>query len=604
MRDFLKQTLATLVALCIFGGLSFGGLILLLVGLAASGSKDAAPKVSNKSVLTINMSQPITDAPAEIDLRDILNGGAGPGGITLRTAVKAIEAAAQDKRIVGIYLFNRNSAAGSATSYANLKELREALARFKQSGKKIYAYDLDWQEKEYYLASIADQIAINPMGSLEMNGLSSETTFYGAAFQKFGVGVQAIWRGKYKSAIEPWTRKDRSQPSREQTAKLLGDIWQEFLQTTSAARKLKPEDVDKISDTKGMLTPEEGKNAKLFDRIAHTDEIIDELKQIAGEDKETKSFRQIALRKYADAVDSRINSTKGEKIAVVYAEGSIVNGQGEAGQIGGDRLSRELRKIRQDKDVKAVVLRVNSPGGSATASDLIQRELILIGKDKPVVVSMGGVAASGGYWISTYANKIFAEPNTITGSIGVYGLQPNFQKLANENGITWDVVKTGKFADSMTVSRPKNKEEIAIIQRIIGDIYDQFLTKVATSRKLDRAKVEEIAQGRVWSGTEAKKIGLVDELGGLEQAIASAADLAKLGDRWHVEEFPRSRSFEEQFFQGLFGSHLQSFFKETEAPSDPFTGELQKLKQDFQSLKALNDPRGIYMRMPENLRID
>jgi protease-4 len=332
--------------------------------------------------------------------------------------------------------------------------------------------------------------------------------------------------------------------------------------------------------------------------------MIDELKQIAGEDKETKSFRQIALRKYADAVDDRINPTKGEKVAVVYAEGSIVNGQGEAGQIGGDRLSRELRKIRQDKDIKAFVLRVNSPGGSATASDLIQRELILIGKEKPVVVSMGGVAASGGYWISTYANKIFAEPNTITGSIGVYGLQPNFQKLANENGITWDVVKTGKFADSMTVSRPKNKEEIAIIQRVIGDIYDQFLTKVATSRKLDRAKVEEIAQGRVWSGTEAKKIGLVDELGGLEQAIASAADLAQLGDRWQVEEFPRSRSFEEQFVQNLFGSHLQSFFKEAETPSDPFTGELQKLKQDFQSLKALNDPRGIYMRMPENLRIE
>jgi protease-4 len=444
---------------------------------------------------------------------------------------------------------------------------------------------------------------MNPMGSFELNGLSSETTFYSGALEKFGIGVQAIWRGKYKSAIEPWIRKSRSEASRQQTTQLLNDLWQEFLQSSGQARKLDPKAMQQLSNSKGILTPQEAQQAKLVDNLVYTDQMIDQLQKITGEDEDSKSFKQISLPAYAATIDTNPGFGKRDWVAVVYADGEIVNGQGGPGQIGGDSLASQLRKLRQDKDIKAVVLRVNSPGGSATAADIIQREVILTQKSKPVVISMGGVAASGGYWISTYANKIFAEPNTITGSIGVFGLQPNFQKIANQNGITWDVVKTGQFADSMTVSRPKSPAEIAVIQRIIGQIYNQFLTKVAESRKLDKAKVEQIAQGRVWSGIEAKKIGLVDELGGLNQAIATAAELAKLGDNWHVQEYPTTKTLEEQLLRSLFGTKLQSFFQVQAPPQDIFSSELQNLQEDFHSLRTLNDPRGIYMRMPENLRI-
>jgi protease IV len=602
MRDFFKHTLATLLALCIFAGISIGGLLMLVVTIAASGSKDAKPTVQKQSILTIDMGQSIADSEPDVSARELIQNGR-PNVVQLRPTVKAIAAAAKDDRITGIFLFNRNSAENNGSSYANLKEVREELEKFKASGKKIYAYSVDWSEKEYYLASVADTIGMNPMGSFELNGLSSETMFYGGALEKFGVGVQAIWRGKYKSAIEPWVRKTRSEASRQQTAKLLNDIWQEFLDTSGKSRKLDAKALQALSDSKGLLTPQQAKDAKVVDRLVYNDEMIDELKKITGEDKDSKSFKQISLPTYAETVDLN-EGKKGDRIAVIYASGEIVNGQGGPGAIGGDSLSRQLRKLRQDDDIKAVVLRVNSPGGSATASDIIQRELILIQKTKPVVISMGGVAASGGYWISTYGSKIFAEPNTITGSIGVYGLQPNFQKVANENGITWDAVKTGKFADSMTISRPKNKEEIAVIQQTIGLIYDQFITKVAESRKLDKAKVAEIAQGRVWSGAEAKKIGLVDEIGGLEQSIAAAAKLANLGDKWQVQEFPEVQTLEERFLRSVFGnSKIQSFFHAQEQPQDIFTSEFKNLQADFQSLRSLNDPRGIYMRMPENLRI-
>jgi protease IV len=600
MRDFFKHTFASLLALFIFLGIGVGGLLTLVL-VAASGSKDASPQVKDKSVLVMDMNQAIADSEPDLSAQDVvqdaLSGRGRGGGLTLREVIHSVDSAAKDGKIVALYLTARNSALGNPTGYANLKEIREALERFKAAGKKIYAYDVDWQEKDFYLASVADQLAINPVGSLEINGLSSETTFYAGALEKFGVGVQAIWRGKYKSAVEPFLRAKRSDASREQTEKLLNDIWGEFIATTSKSRGMSAENLQKVTNTKGYLTAQEAKAAKLVDRIAYTDEMIEELKKLTGTDEEDKTFRQVTLNSYADVVADTFNKTDGEAIAVVYAEGEIVNGMGDASQIGGDRLARQIRKLRMDPKVKAVVLRVNSPGGSATASEIIQREVILTKKSKPVVISMGSTAASGGYWISTYGSRIFAEPNTITGSIGVFGLQPNFQKLANDNGVTWDVVKTGKFADSRTVSRPKNPEEIAVIQRIIGGIYDQFLTKVSESRKLDPKKVAEIAQGRVWSGAEAKKLGLVDEIGGLNQAIASAAKLAKL-DRWHVMESTRVPGFEERILRSFFGGA-----KVKEGAENPLTQQFDVIQSDLQMLKSMNDPQGIYMRLPENLQI-
>ena len=601
MRDFFKTTLATLLGLTLFSGISLLGLVLLIAGLAVSG-QSSAPQVKDKTVLTLDLAKEITDAKSDRDTRELVNdaiSGNFDDRLTLYSVTGAIDRAAQDPKITALYLSNTSSASRNNSGYASLKEVHDALIRFKTSGKKIYAYNVQWHKKEYYLASTANSIAINPMGGMEFNGLSAQTMFYSAALEKFGIGVQAIWRGKYKSAVEPYLRQRSSEPSKEQTRKLLGDLWGEFLSSTGTDRNLPVPQLQALADNKGVLTPQDAKAAKLVDRIAYPDEIQEELKKISGEDKKTKSFQGISLSDYIEANAERLNDKKGDQIAVLYAEGTIVDGNGAPGSIGGDRFANQIRRLRKDDKVKAIVLRINSPGGSAIASDVIQREVILARQAKPVIVSMGAVAASGGYWIATYGDRIYAQPNTITGSIGVFGLLPNIQKLANENGITWDVVKTGKFADAETLSRPKTQEEIAIIQKLIGGIYDQFLTKVSESRKLDRAKVSEIAQGRVWSGAEALKIGLVDEMGGLNDAIQGAAKRAKLGTDWHIEEYPESTPFEERVIKGLFGSQIQAT-----QPSDPFNQEFKKLKTDFSNLQTLNDPQGIYLRMTNNFTID
>jgi protease-4 len=604
MRDFLKHTLATLLGLFIFLGFSVGGLVLLIIAASTTASRDTTPSVRDKSMLVFDLSQTITDAPPNSSTRDVLNdalAGNPPNTVSLKTVLNTIEAAAKDSRIRGIYLYSGNSSGGTTTGYATLREVRRALERFKAAGKKIYAYDVDWQEREYYLASIANTIAINPMGQLTVNGLSSEGVFFGSALRKFGIGVQVTKVGKYKSAVEPFILSKRSRASQQQTQALLSDLWNEFLATTSQSRKLTPEQLRDISDDAGFLNANEALQRKLVDRIAYADEVIASLKEETGEDKDSKSFRQISLKNYARVAQAKLEQKDSKNtIAIVYAEGDIVNGQGNASEVGGDRLARQLRELRLDKDVKAVVLRVNSPGGSATASDIIQREAILTRKAKPLIVSMGNIAASGGYWISTYADRIFAEPNTITGSIGVFGIQPNIQKLANQNGITWDVVKTGKFADSLTLSRPKTREELAIAQRSVNRIYDQFLVKVSESRKLEKSEVAKIAQGRVWSGNQAKSIGLVDQIGGLDDAIAEAAKRAKLEEDWQVEEFPKTRSLEERILERLMGSSIE----EMATPSDPVTTEMKKFQENLVSLRSLNDPQGIYLRLPINLRID
>jgi protease-4 len=564
-------------------------------------ARDTTPTVKDKSVLVFDLSQTITDAPSATDTRDVLNdviAGNRPDTVSLRSVLTSIDEAAKDKRIVGIYLNGGNGA--NTTGYATLREVREALERFKASGKKIFAYDVDWQEREYYLGSVADTIAVNPIGGVEVNGLSSEGLFFAEALQKFGIGVQVTRVGKFKSAVEPFLRNQRSPADREQTRKLLGDIWTEYLNTTSKSRQLTPKQLQAIADRSGNVEPPQAVKEKLIDRVAYSDEMVAELKKFTGDNDPEKSFRQISLKTYAKVAEDKADSkTSKNQIAIVYAEGEIVNGQGGIGQVGGDRLAKQLRDLRLDDDVKAIVLRVNSPGGSATASEIIQREAILTAKEKPVIVSMGNVAASGGYWISTYANRIFAEPTTITGSIGVFGRLLNVKKLANENGVTWDVVKTGKFADVQTISRPKTPKELEIIQASVNRTYDQFITKVADSRKLEKSKVSEIAQGRVWSGVEAKSLGLVDQIGGLEDAVRAAAEQAKLGNDWQIEEYPKSRSFEQRLIETL----TSSISVQSKPAIDPLTSEMKKLQSQLESLKAMNDPHDIYLRLPFDLSI-
>lgn len=596
MRDFLKYTAATVLGLLIFLGAGIGGLIWLIVSLSV---QEPGSRVANQSVLTLDMSLDITDAPASPMVSQALS--QVPATVTMRSLLDAIDQAAQDSRIVGLYLHG-SIGRGQGAGFATLREVREALQRFRAAGKPIIAYDVNWQEREYYLGSVANTVVLHPYGDLELNGLSSEPMFYAGALEKLGVGMQVTRVGKYKSAVEPFLLKELSPASREQTEVLLTDLWQEILNATGQARKLPPAQLQTIANQHGELMPEMALQKKLVDKLAYQDEVLAELRKMTGEGEDQVSFRQVSLKTYATEAEkkSRLSRSSGNQVAVVYAEGEIVNGRGDLDEVGGDRFAKQLRELRSDSSVKAVVLRINSPGGSVVASEVIQREVVLLRQKKPVVVSMGSVAASGGYWIATYADRIFAEPTTITGSIGVFGLLPNVQKLANNLGVTWDVVKTGQYADIQTLSRPKTPQELAQIQKSVDRIYDQFISKVAESRKLPKQKVAEIAQGRVWSGTRAKSLGLVDELGGLNQALQEAAKRAKLGDDWQLVEYPQPTTLAEQ----LLGNPGHDLSAQSFSGADGFERELRKFQADLKMLRAMNDPRNAYVRLPINFNID
>jgi protease IV len=604
MRQFLKQALAStigsLLGLTLFSAVSLTLLTITIGAIiqSATNSEDTV-KVAERSILTIDLSRSIVDLNPGKTLQEAL-AGESTRVTELKSVLNAIDAAAKDKRILAIYLDGSSGKQTSGTGFATLKEVRTALERFRATGKKIIAYNIDMDKRDYYLSSVADRILINPMGSVDINGFRSETMFFKNAFDKYGIGVEVVRVGKYKSFGETWSLDKFSPAARQETQELLNNLWGEFKTSVGTSRKLTPASIQQIADDRGMLTAAQSIKNNLVDRTAYADEVVVELQKISGKDEEDKtSFRKISIEDYATVSDS--NSKKSSrKIAIIYAQGSIVSGEGSPGQIGGDSLARELRDLRLDKNVKAVVLRVNSPGGSALASDIIQREVRLLQKEKPVVVSMGDVAASGGYWISTYSNKIFAESNTITGSIGVIGINFNYQKLANKNGVTWDVVKTSKLADSTTIARPRTPQELAISQQMVDDIYDDFLNKVSESRKLPKQKVAEIAQGRVWSGSDAKKIGLVDDIGGLNDAIAYAAETAKLGKDWELEEYPAVEGWEEKLLKKFASS------KEARALQikDPLTAELLKVKTELNVFTTFNDPHHIYVRLPIDFKLD
>jgi len=602
MRNFLKQTFAsalgTVIGLGMFATLGVVGLFVLILSAASSGETE--PQIKDKSMLVFDFALTIADsrpnASTSEALGTILSGDSEAGIITLREVVNSIDAAAKDKRIAGIYL--HGSSTPALSGYASLQEVRQALERFRQSGKPIIAYDMDWDEREYYLSSVADEILLNPQGLMELNGLSAETTFYTGALQKYGVGVQVTRVGKYKSAVEPFLRQNNSPENRQQTTQLLRDVWGEFVATTSKAREIPPNQLEAIASSQGLLMAPEARDRKLVDRLAYFDEVIADLKKRTGVTEADQSFNQVHLPTYASLEVANSRKGRGE-IAVVYAEGTIVSGQGSPGQIGGDRIARQLRQLRQDKDVKAIVLRINSPGGGVSATEVMRREVALTQKTKPIIVSMGNIAASGGYLMAINASQIFAEPTTITGSIGVFGLLLNVQKLANQNGITWDTVQTGPLANLNTISRPLNAQELSLRQKIVDSTYSHFLKAVADARKLPQPKVADIAQGRVWSGQSAQKLGLVDELGGLDDAIAAAAIAAKLGEDWRVEEYPKARTLEEKILQRLLGAQATE-----PTPPDVLTQQWDRLQEDLSLLQDLNDPKGLYSRLPQLLRLE
>lgn len=598
MRQFLKQVFAsvlgTAIALGVFATVGATGLVFLIFS-AVSWTETA--QLKGKSILVLDLSVPIRDTEPASDVGEALLGNS-TYTLPLREVIRTLEAAQSDDQVVALLLDGSQLAGGNSSGYAVLKEVREAIEQFRESGKKVITYDVDFSESEYYLGSVADEVILNPMGSLEMNGLASEQMFLAGALDQYGVGVQVVRVGKYKSAVEPFLQNEFSPENKAQLQALLDDLWQNYLNTVAQNRKLEASQLQGIADQEGFLLPTAALNTGLVDRVAYFDEVIADLRDLTEEQQEDVSFAQVSISDYRDRyLKPEKNRFADEQIALVYAEGAIVNGQGGLQDIGGDRFAELLRELRQNEEIKAVVLRINSPGGSATASEVILREVQLIAEEKPVVVSMGNVAASGGYWIATGANHIFAEPNTITGSIGVFGILPNIEELAQNNGITWDVVETGNLASSGTLSRPKTPAELALYQKAVDTIYDQFLDKVAQSRQLSKEKVAEIAQGRVWSGEDALEVGLVDTMGGLQSAISHAAQAAKLGTNFGIKEYPHTPTLEEQILERIIGDGKAK-------QPDPLTQEFLQLKEELDLFRTLNDPKGVYVRLPFSLRID
>ena len=551
------------------------------------------------SVLVLDLSVNICDSPRDlkpIDLiRENLNGPSAPS-LVLKTLVEGLNRAAEDERISALFLHGSLETDNYGSSYAALREVREAIRNFQRSGKPAIAYLVNPSLRDYYVTSAAGTIVLNPFGMVMIKGLASELIYFGNAFKKYGIGVQIFNAGKYKSFGEQFTRSSMSEEHRFQMTVLLEKLWREILSGIGRERGIDIDILYEISRQRGLFTASQALDHGLIDEIAYFDQVIDKLTGIGVYNEDIESFAQVSFTDYQMAGDnsSDENAEDKPKIAVIYAEGVIVDGEGGLGSVGGDKLARQLRKLRRDEEVKAVVLRVNSPGGSAVASEIILREVRLLGEEKPIIVSMGGLAASGGYWIAAAGHTIFAEQTTITGSIGVIGLFPNVQEIAREHGIHFDGVKTGPFADIFSISRPKTPLEVDLFEELIDLIYAEFVKLVAAGRNLTIEQVEQIAQGRVWSGDDALKVGLVDNIGGLDDAIAHAAEKAGLGEDFTIIQIPDGKDVSE-LLQELLGGDLG---QEPLTLLGPFSRSLRQLKQDLSILGSLNDPRGIYALMP------
>ena len=615
MKQFFVTFFANLAALLVvFGGPMLLLFILILASMAASPKGKPMVTLERGSILVIDMSMNVTDSPEHATstdpLQSALSGEATPS-LPLRHLLTAIRKASKDDRIKGILLEGSFEPSDFGTGYACLKELREAILDFKKGDgknpKPVYAYLEAPTTRDYYVASAASVIYMNPFGEMEIPGLAVVKTYYKEGLDKFGINVQVTRVGKYKSAVEPFLLTKMSDADREETQNLINDLWGDFVTAVTRSRPITAATFQQLVDTDGYIQPQHALDAHLVDKLAYFGDLLADLGKIAPSSDFSKiplPFKQIAIQDYMNITRTpRLLGERGSDkvVAVLYLEGEIVDGWGEPANIGGDRYAAELRQLAKDDDVKAVVLRVNSPGGSAYASEVIQREIINLKAKKPVIVSMGNYAASGGYWISTYSDRIFAEPNTLTGSIGVFGMFMDVEKGANDFlGVTFDTAKTGQYADFQTISRPKTPQELALAQARVDDLYRKFLDKVADSRHIPRDGadgIDTIAQGRVWPGAEALNLKLVDELGGLGDAITYAAAKAKLGTSvgdYRVKEYPEQITFAES---------LALLFNRQQAPvshakADPLTREFLQIKSDLKSLEDFNDPLGAYARMP------
>lgn len=584
--NFLRNLLAAIIGCLVAFGIVF---IMFFVLISLLGSGEDAVTVKDESVLELQLQRPIADYTGSDELNPFAGIFESPQD--LDEILHAITVAKDDERIKGISLNNNFMLAGLAQTQA----IRKALVEFKSTGKFIYTYGDFYTQKDYYLASVADSIFINPVGVLDFKGLSSEVLFYKDLQEKTGVKMEVIRHGKYKSAVEPYLENEMSEANREQIKELIQSLWNSMVTDIAIGRGISEADLNIIADTLGGRSPKYAKQSGLIDDIVFFDQYEQKISNALSLSEGT-DINYIALDDYATYSNKKNLKSGTDKIAVVFAQGEILYGEGGPDIIGQGIINKALIKAREDKNVKAIVLRINSPGGSALTSDIIWREVELAKKAKPVVVSMGNVAASGGYYIAAGANKIFAEPTTITGSIGVFGTVPNISELAKEIGVNAEQVGTNVNSVDYSLFEPMSEAFRNQVQESIEDTYTTFLERVAQGRGISVAQADSLAQGRVWSGVDAKRIGLVDELGTLQDAIIAAAELAKI-EAYGIRKYPKYKSGFERFMEDLEGASVQL---KNKIITDEIGEESYRLLKD---LKSSMEQKGVQARMPFILNI-
>ncbi len=580
MRSFLKYTLATITGIF----LSTLMIIFLLVIIIAASSSEKPAEVRPNSILYMKLNEIIVDRAVDNPFFFLPAGFRNIREMGLINILDNIRKAKKDDNINGIYLQLSAINAGVGTT----EEIRNALIDFKESGKFIIAFADVYTQKSYYLASVADSIYLNPEGNFFLTGLASQIMFYKGALDKLGIEAQVIRHGEYKSAMEPFMNEHMSSENREQIMHWMGSIWQHMLKGIGEERNIEPEKLNHLADNITIRTAESAIEHGLVDGLIFKDEMINTLKKITGTD-EKKDLRVVTLRKYTKVPAKRdYKGIAKDKVAVIYAHGDIRLGNTGEGTIASERISKAIRQARRDSSVKAIVLRVNSGGGGVLASEIILRESQLASQTKPLVASMGDVAASGGYYILAPADTILAHPNTVTGSIGVWAVLPNVKTFMNKKlGINVDVAKTNPMADIGSPFRPLTSEERSIIQSMVEETYDSFLDEVSDGRNMTRDEVDEVGRGRVWSGENALENGLIDAYGGLHDAIEIAARMAGL-DKYRVQSLPKLEDPIEQFIRQLTENVRVKMVQK----------ELGQFYNYFETIQELEGLYGLQVRLP------
>lgn len=583
MKDFLKFTLATVVGIILSSIVIFFIGAIILFGTIASSETEV--KVKPNSVMFLELNGTLEERTEDNPFKQFIGEDFATYG--LDDILSSIKKAKENEDIKGIYIQAKTLGA----SYASLQEIRNALVDFKKSGKFIVAYSDNYTQKLYYLSSVADKVLLNPKGIIEWKGLAAEPMFYKDLLKKIGIEMQIFRVGTYKSAVEPFIATEMSPANREQVSEYIGSIWNQILTDVSTSRKLSKDSLNAYADKMIMFYPsEQSVKCGLADTLIYKSGVRDYLKKLAKTDKDD----DLAVLNLEDMVNVKRNVPKdksGNAIAVYYAFGAIDESSEDG--IVSEKVIKDLRELRENKDIKAVVLRVNSPGGSAFGSEQIWNEVKALKKEKTVVVSMGDYAASGGYYISCVADCIVAEPTTLTGSIGIFGMFPNMKGLTDKVGLSFDVVKTNKFSDLGALGRGLNTDEQALIQMTINNGYDTFLSRCAEGRKMSKAKIAKIAEGRVWTGEKAKKLGLVDELGGINKAIEIAARKAKLKE-YSVLSYPEKKDFLSSIFKEKPTHYIESRLMESNF------GEFYK---GFGMIKDVQKLDNLQARVPFDINI-